>query len=558
MTTPKRRGSAKRGSTVHADWPNAVHENFYERPATDTSELGAWCYTDRLSYAPGDTMGIHTCVTSARYDLTIYRDGVEKTVVLSERDVSGRFYETPPDCSVIGCQWPIAKQVEVPKTWRSGGYILHIRAYGADGSSVEHHFPFAIRALCPSSQNAILLVNCTSTWVAYNDWGGSNFYEGILGDNFDQATPIASTLRPFSRGFAWLPEGAPRIPLREPLKMGAALRYPHMEWAYANGFSKKYASAGWASYERHFLRWAESQGFTVEVATQHDLHRDPSILDGYRCVAIVGHDEYWSWEMRDAIDAYVSHGGNVARFAGNFTWQIRLEQDGTQQICYKHQAEIKDPVRDTARKHLLTAAWDDVAVSRPGTLTFGLKASSGIYAGWGGCVPRGSGGFTVYRPEHWAFEGTDLYYGDQLGATAKVFGYEVDGCDYTIRGGLPYANSTDGAPADMDILALGLATTLEVDHGNSGSTFFIGSADAHAVAFQRLRRTDAEAVDQVTRGAGMIVNFYRGDGAVFNAGSCEWVSGLIERDPMIERLTHNVLTRYVSKLGRFGRENTAF
>jgi hypothetical protein len=110
----------------------------------------------------------------------------------------------------------------------------------------------------------------------------------------------------------------------------------------------------------------------------------------------------------------------------------------------------------------------------------------------------------------------------------------------------------------MDILALGLATTLEVDHGNSGSTFFIGSADAHAVAFQRLRRTDAEAVDQVTRGAGMIVNFYRGDGAVFNAGSCEWVSGLIERDPMIERLTHNVLTRYVSKLGRFGRENTAF
>ena len=536
--------SQKRGSTVHGSWPNSVYENFYERPAADTSELGAWCYTDRLSYAPGETLNIHTCTTSDRYDLTIYRDGATRTDVLSESGVKGCFYDTPPDCSVNGCAWPVARQLEVPQHWKSGGYVMQIRAYGEDGSCIDHHFPFAIRARVPSVADAILLLNCTSTWVAYNDWGGSNFYEGILGDKADRATPVATTLRPFSRGFAWLPEGAPRIPLREPLKMGAALRYPHMEWAYANGFSKKYASAGWATYERHFVRWAESNGFTVDVATQHDLHRDPSILEGYACVAIVGHDEYWSWEMRDAIEAYVDRGGRVARFAGNFTWQIRLEADGTRQICYKSQAEAHDPVRNTAQKHLLTTAWDDVAVSRPGTLTFGLKASSGIYAGWGGCVPRGSGGFTVYRPEHWAFEGTDLYYGDQLGADAKVFGYEVDGCDYTIRGGLPYADGTDGAPANLEIIAMGLATTFEADHGNAGSTFFMGALDAQGVAHQRLRRTDREAVDLVTRGSGMIVSFDRGKGVVFNAASCEWVAGLIARDPFVERLTHNVLTRF--------------
>jgi hypothetical protein len=261
----------------------------------------------------------------------------------------------------------------------------------------------------------------------------------------------------------------------------------------------------------------------------------------------VGHDEYWSWQMRDAMDDYIERGGHVARFAGNFAWQIRLLDEGTRQICYKHQAESMDPVRGTAQKHLLTTAWDDRAVSRPGALTFGLNASSGIYAGWGGCVPRGSGGFTVYRPEHWAFEGTDLYYGDQLGADARVFGYEVDGCEYTIRGGLPYADGTDGAPKDMEILAMGLATTLEVDHGNTGSTFFIGAADAQGVAYQRLRRTDQESVDKVTRGAGMIVSFDRGKGSIFNAASCEWVSGLIERDPFVERLTHNVLTRFAGK-----------
>ena len=89
-------------------------------------------------------------------------------------------------------------------------------------------------------------------------------------------------------------------------------------------------------------------------------------------------------------------------------------------------AEAEDPVRNTDHKHLITTAWEDTAVGRPGALTFGLNGSCGIYAGWGACVPRGSGGFTVYRPEHWAFEGTDLYYGDQLGAEAKVFGYAVD------------------------------------------------------------------------------------------------------------------------------------
>ena len=31
----------------------------------------------------------------------------------------------------------------------------------------------------------------------------------------------------------------------------------------------------------------------------------------------VGHDEYWSWEMRDAVEGFVAAGGNVAFFSGN-------------------------------------------------------------------------------------------------------------------------------------------------------------------------------------------------------------------------------------------------
>jgi hypothetical protein len=536
-----------RAASVSGAWANAVVENFYEIPTRD--HPGAWCYTDQLSYAPGSIIRVHTSTTAPRYDLRIYRDGVSETEVLTERDLPGQFHESPEDSSINGCRWPIAREYAIPPEWKSGGYILQISTRGGDSAKVDHHFPFAIRSVGPSKPDALLLITCTATWVAYNDWGGSNFYEGITGERGDKASPIVSTERPFSRGFGWLPRGAPRIPFTRPPELGAALRYPHMEWAYANGFSKKYASAGWASYERHFVQWAESKGYQVDVATQHDLHENPRLLDGYRCVVFVGHDEYWSWNMRDHIDAYVDAGGHVARFAGNFTWQIRIEGGGTQQVCYKSDAGTHDPVRQTDRKRLLTTAWDDMRLGRPGTHTFGLSGSRGVYAGWGGCVPRGSGGFTVYRPEHWVFADTDLYYGDQLGADSRVFGYEVDGCDYEIRNGLPQATGSDGAPNNLQILAMGLATTSEANHGNRGSTFFIGEADAQAIAQMTLGRKDEEALDRVRRGSGMVAYFERGRGSVLNAASCEWVAGLISRDPFVEHVTANILNRFLQSAG---------
>jgi len=545
MATARSTRTAHRASTVNSVWPSATLENFHEVPASDKSVPAAWCYTDRLSYFPGEVVRIHTCTSMAHYTLSIYRDGAAQQEVHRVEHIEGRYHPTPADCSVNGCHWPVAQQFQLSADIQSGGYILHIEGYDDDVCRIAHHFPFVIKALAPSATDALLLVACTATWVAYNDWGGSNYYEGICGPGADEPSPVVSTQRPFSRGFAWLPEGAPRIPLRTPPKLGAAPRYLHAEWAYANGFSKKYASAGWATYERHFVQWAERNGYTVDVATQHDLQTDAGLLKDYKCVVFVGHDEYWSWAMRDAVDDYVNNGGHVARFAGNFTWQIRMEAEGTQQVCYKTSADALDPVRDTENQHLLTTAWDDCSLGRPGTHTFGLNGTTGIYAGWGACVPRGPGGFTVYRPEHWVFNGTDLYYGDLLGAESKIFGYEVDGCDYTFRHGLPYATGSDGAPDTLQILAMGLATTYEADHKNPGSVLFIAEHDLHMTAHLHERKTDESTLDKYRRGAGMLAYFERGKGAVLNAASCEWVAGLIDHDPFVERTTRNVLDRFV-------------
>jgi len=85
---------------------------------------------------------------------------------------------------------------------------------------------------------------------------------------------------------------------------------------------------------------------------------------------LVGHDEYWRARMRDAMDAYVEAGGRVARFAGNFFWQIRMEDRGWRQVCYKYRAE-EDPPMGTDDEMLVTGAWDLAPVNRPGPRPLG-------------------------------------------------------------------------------------------------------------------------------------------------------------------------------------------
>ena len=79
----------------------------------------------------------------------------------------------------------------------------------------------------------------------------------------------------------------------------------------------------------------------------------------------VGHCEYWSSRMRDVVDAWVESGGRVARFAGNFGWQIRLEDNGRTQVCYKELAQQADPVVATQDSKLTTTMWEDPLTGRP-------------------------------------------------------------------------------------------------------------------------------------------------------------------------------------------------
>lgn len=519
----------------------------YERPLEDPSYPELWCYTDRLSYKPGEEVRIHASSTVTAFALEIWRDGAAPRLV-DRHELSAPLTPLREDFLASGCDWPVILRWPVPRDLPSGFYVLRARA-GANGVSREQEHGFFVRAATPGRDARILLVAATSTWIAYNDWGGANHY---VGDGVPGGLPFAPRLslhRPFARGFISQPVGAPRKPHAFKVGPEAVPRYPPIEFAYTRGLSKFYSNAGWATYERPFCVWAEQHGYRLDYATQIDLHNDADLLSPYACVVLIGHDEYWSWEMREALDRYVDRGGNVARFGGNFLWQVRLEDHGATQVCYKELAGTHDPVMGTDRQRRVTACWEDELVDWPGAQSLGLNGAYGIYAHVGGQVPRGSGGFTVYRPDHWAFAGTDVYYGDVLGGDARAFGYEVDGLDYTFEDGLPYPTFRDGAPRSVDILAMGLAFNTEAMRGAAGEISYYGDT-APQLARLRYREDTPDARARASRGSGMIVTFDRGRGTVFNAGSCEWVAGLQAGDFAVGRVTRNVLDR----LGNVKRE----
>jgi hypothetical protein len=527
---------------------DCIHTFHYQTAQANPAILEAYCYTDRLSYFPGEVVSIHASATAPTVDFTIFRDGASVAFEAAFKDIAAVSAALPQDFYSKGCNWPVALLWTIPDDAASGFYVIRIRAERA-GVMVEHEHGICVRRSAKAQPAAVALLLSTCTWAAYNDWGGINNYVGAHPPAGFHFAPRLSIHRPYGRGFIWQPKGAPRIVDEGLPGLGDTTRYQSYEWAYAKGFSKFYSGAGWATYERNFALWAEREGISLDYITQQDLHADPAALAGHDCLVNVGHCEYWSAQMRDAIDAWVERGGNVARFAGNFGWQIRLEDRDAVQVCFKELAHESDPVAKSGDTRLITSLWEDPATGRPGSLTFGLQAIYGIYSRVGAAAPRGSGGFVVYRPEHWAFADADLYYGDTFGSSARIFGFEVDGLDHEFRDGLPYPVQSPDVPPGLEILAMNAASPVETDHRHPATRLFIGETSLARFAQLRYGDTSPSKLEAARRGNGMIVSFKQGAGEVFHAGSSEWINGLRLREPFTEAITRTVIRRLSIRSG---------
>jgi hypothetical protein len=482
--------------------------------------LEAYCWPQ--STDPGAEITLHVSTDAAAFDVEVAREGAERTVVHRLTGVAGEALGAPADASAQGCGWPAAIAFTAPE--RSGYYSVTVR------TDAEVAGAFVVVRPAGGDRAPILLVLSTSTWNAYNDWGGPSLYTGGTRVSFE---------RPLARGFLTKPEPARRKMQPEPDR--EALWF--FRWAEPLGLSVWSGGAGWWNWERPFLAWAEREGFAIDVAISQDLAAHPEVLEGHALFLSVGHDEYWSWEMRDALDSFVAGGGNAAIFSGNTCfWQVRFGDDLRAMTCFKYRVD-EDPVLGTAEERLLTGPWSDRRVGRPEPSTIGLTFTRGGYSRYGLGVPGASGAYTVARPGHWAFEGTGLAYGDALGLDDSIVAYEVDGCELTMLDGLPVPTHEDGAPSSLEVLATAPARLWARDEQPSRYAHEPGELEHTAMALwgedwpQHVHRI-------ANNHACMAVFGESGHGTVFNAGVTDWTYGL--GDPAVARITRNVLARLSS------------
>ena len=439
-------------------------------------------YAGRESVAPGEKLTFHVSTSAAVFDLQIVRLGQDRDEVLRQTKLRGAQHAVPDKASSEGCGWPVAHTLTIPESWRSGYYEVTLLAndrgerYSERGArTAEGKCFFVVRPAQPGRDTKILLQLATNTYNAYNNWGGHSLY--------------AYNSRHGNQGS--------RVSFERP------------------------PSSQFSRWELPFVRWAERNGYRIDYATNLDLEQRPEMLAEYRLVLSVGHDEYWSTPMRDALEAFIGRGGNVAFFSGNTCcWQVRTEDGGKALTSWK-QNYLNDPAYIEGNNPLISTLWSHHLLKRPENTLTGVGFLWGGFHRSHGMIMDGTGGYKVHRPDHWIFAGTQLKAGDEFGTRDTIVGYECDGAELEWRGGLPYPTGRDGTPKNFAILATAPAKW------HPGDAAWYG-------------RDSGWTTERM--GAGCLGLYTRG-GTVFTAGTTDWSHGLTGNDPVVERITRNILDR---------------
>ena len=320
-------------------------------------------YASATSVSPGETLQLHVS-TPARVD---YR--VEIVRIGWYGGTGGRLIACLPGCleyrsgssyapaapdpatGEVRLSWPVTDQLQIPADWASGYYVaLLVPSDGGARGTV----PFVVRE-GSDRHSAILVEVPVNTWQAYNAWGGKSLYD------FNSTSEARANRVSFDRPYLWEGPGSQAVSV----------------------------------YELPIVRFLEREGYDVSYATDVDVDRDPGLLLHHRVVIVAGHGEYWTGAMRDAFDAAVRAGTNIAFLGANIGyWQVRFENDRRTMVGYK---SFDDPEPDPAGK---TVLFRDLSPPRPECSLLGVQHYTGSYA-W----PRGD--FLVAADDPW-FAGTGL------------------------------------------------------------------------------------------------------------------------------------------------------
>ena len=134
------------------------------------------------------------------------------------------------------------------------------------------------------------MILSTNTYAAYNTWGGKCLYAS---DDRSVACRL-SFQRPWQRGLLRrVPSTIRNINTGTP-GFGERPLFDAFPRHVQQGYHHWTRFAGFHTWESIFVPWLEANGYEVDYCVQGDLDRDPGVVDGYRMLTSVGHDEYWT------------------------------------------------------------------------------------------------------------------------------------------------------------------------------------------------------------------------------------------------------------------------
>lgn len=280
------------------------------------------------------------------------------------------------------CRWDDPVEFTVPKDWPSGVYLGKL-------SGIKHRYQSYVIFIVRDDRPADFLFQCSdNTWQAYNVWPDrASLYNNDRTDGKVLVSGVkVSCDRPYAR--------YPQI-LDNPLSQGSG---EFLLWEFPLAF------------------WMEQQGYDVTYCSNHDVHRDVKTITRCKALLSVGHDEYWSRQQFDHVQAAIRAGVHVAFLSANTCCFVTPYSGKDDRILTR--AGRYGGIRESERGYMV-----DLPLDGPNEATLiGAQTVTPF---------NGSGDWTVTRPDHWLFAGTGMKKGDSI---PGLVGWEFHGDPADIPG----------------------------------------------------------------------------------------------------------------------------
>ncbi|HEY3563291.1 MAG TPA: N,N-dimethylformamidase beta subunit family domain-containing protein [Kribbella sp.] len=338
-------------------------------------------YADHVSVRSGQSFRLFVTSTAGDFTVRAFRigwyGGTGARQVWASQPIPGRAQRAPtvrPADHLVSTKWQ--PSLTVPTTgWPAGAYLMLLTA--ANGK--QKYVPITVRS--ESTRNAVVIVDAVNTYQAYNEWGGYSLYNGP-GKSFASRAHRVTFDRPYD----------------------------------GNGARTLVQS------ELPLIQLAERSGVRLAYLTSVDVATDPNALAGARGMVSLGHDEYWTVAMRDAVTKARDAGTNLAFLGANAVyWRVRYESGARVVVGYKD--ANADPLKNRPDT---TAKWRSAPDPRPENSLTGM-----LYE----CFPA-VGSFTVRDPGFFLFAGTGAAKGTKypgLTATEVDRAYPIAGTPATLQ-----------------------------------------------------------------------------------------------------------------------------